>query len=497
MRIFCFLFLSCFFMLSCFGQNINAYIHVRSDALHAVSDTTSSLLKKSVRPQTKNSRLNKMIEQYDVGIYKQAFPTAHSKWLRDIYYVETPDVDFYNKLNNELREEVDLIETIDGTPQSTYTPNDYGKSREQDHLDLIRAKEAWDIVKDIPKLPVGITDTYFETSHEDMSGQFLNQIANNYNSGDFHGTAVSGLIAAITDNDKGIAGLGFNTKVYASTSRTDSEVLRIAQLGYKVINCSWYNLCNYSVVQDSLYKEIRNIWDCVVVFGAGNGVQHCGGAKIYPASLQWVISVTSIAHAYDAGYVHPTLGKIGWKDRHEYTIGDSINSHHHNDAVDICAPGYAVTTPGLNSQYKASWGTSFAAPLVAATVGLVRSINPCLTARDAMDMVINSSDPSIYDLPENFKYRGRLGKGRLDVYKAVLAAAESATIRFKTSTTIWGIKNIRSNYAIISESPVVLSTGSNVKFETRQEVVLDSGFEVKEGADFEIAVDLNLSTICE
>ncbi|MGC3978215.1 MAG: S8 family serine peptidase [Paludibacteraceae bacterium] len=149
----------------------------------------------------------------------------------------------------------------------------------------------------------------------------------------------------------------------------------------------------------------------------------------------------------------------------------------------------------MNSgKYGNSWGTSFAAPQVAATVGLVLSVNPCLTATQAMNIVVNSSDTSIYSIPENVAYIGKLGHGRLDVK----AAVQSTTIVFSEPINFTGVQTIASNYAIKAiNQPITIFPGANITFKTRREVELNSGFEVKNGAIFEINIDPNNPIVCQ
>ncbi len=167
-------------------------------------------------------------------------------------------------------------------------------------------------------------------------------------------------------------------------------------------------------------QEVRDVWDCIVVSTAGNGrklsddVGLCdkdNTSKHYPASYPSVISVTSVGHSHERGYVNSEGKKTGWKDCHEYEIGETFSSHHHNEAVDICAPGYGIwsTFPMdyPNGAMFYSWGTSYAAPMVSATIGLVLSINPCLSAKEAAELVINHSDSTIYNIPENSPYIGK------------------------------------------------------------------------------------------
>jgi len=365
-------------------------------------------------------------------------------------------------------------------------------------LDLINAKSAWDICKEIPKIRVAITDTYFDLNHEDLN---MTVVGGNNSSIDYHGTFVAVCLSATTDNNKGLASVGFNTPLFVSTIwADDNEVLRLAQAGYRVINCSWMKTCTYSSVQNSLYNTIRNTYGTVVVFGAGNsGSSHCGNNNpSYPASYNSNIAVTSVGHIYNVG----TPGSVDWKDVHEPIVGDSLSAHKHHSTIDICAPGYNVTTTDImgsagnsTGNYGSGWGTSFAAPQVSATLGLIFSVNPCLTADQGVAILLNNADNSIYNIPENSRYIGRLGAGRLNVYAAVNAAAESAT-RYLQNQTLSGNQTVKANYAIRATGNVTVPSGANVNFITRKEVYLNGPFEVATGATFSIDVNVNNVISC-
>lgn len=216
-----------------------------------------------------------------------------------------------------------------------------------------------------------------------------------------------------------------------------------------------------------------------------------------------MVSVTSVGHDFPRGYVDPIYGKIFWKDCHESVIGDSSSTHHHNDAVDICAPGYHVpTTMGFNinsTKYSHAWGTSFAAPQVASAFSLVLSINPCLTADEAIDIVLTSADSGIYLIPENSKYIGLLGAGRLDVFAAAQKAVETATLKFLTPMIFnQGNLSYNSNYAIKTIASIVkIPSGSDVTFRARNEIELNSGFEVQLGGAFTGIIDPNSVVYCK
>ncbi|MGC3976870.1 MAG: S8/S53 family peptidase [Paludibacteraceae bacterium] len=502
------LLITMFFFMNLLSQELN-YYYVRITNKDIVPITIAIDSKtKILKLKSRNDKLNKMLEKYRIKQFYQAFPTAPTSSLQEIYYVECQNEEFKKEMNENFPSEIPEIDIL-CTPQTTgiYVPNDYSLAMTQSNLDLINAKEAWDYVYGLPKIPLAVTDTYFELDHEDLINQVSIFGGSNSNNSNNHGTAVAGLLSTLTDNNLGLAGLGLNSKIYASTNwASDNEVLRLAQAGYRVINCSWINNCTYSSSQAELYDVIKNVYNCVVVFGAGNGTNHCGSltAKVYPASYSSVLSVTSVGHKFPIGYLDPSYNNIKWEweDCHEEVVGDPNTAHHHNEEVDICAPGYCVPTTyatSMNSgKYGNSWGTSFAAPQVAATVGLVLSVNPCLTATQAMNIVVNSSDTSIYSIPENVAYIGKLGHGRLDVKAAVQLAVQSATIVFSEPINFTGVQTIVSNYAIRAiNQPITISPGANITFKTRREVELNSGFEVKNGAIFEINVDPNNPIVCQ
>lgn len=358
---------------------------------------------------------------------------------------------------------------------------------------MIKIDSAWKYACGLPILPIAILDKSFDIQHEDLADNVIGYDGNISNT-NFHGTAVAGIVSAVSNNGIGIAGTGMNAKLYLSSTNwaEDSGVLRLAQMGYRVINCSWMNSCFYSTVADNLYRHIRDEYNSVVVFGAGNGTEHCGSlsALVYPASYSSVLSVTSVGHMKEIGTIDE-WGSNNWKDCHEQIIGSATTAYHHNNMVDLCAPGYNVLTTHPNNIYSGAWGTSFSAPQVSATVNLMASINPCLSAQDLINMVKATTDPSIYDIPENSNYIGLLGTGRLDANNAIKAAVESATIRITNNLNITTNRSIESNYRIIVNAPVHVSNNKSLTLKTRKNVDITGDLSVDSGSEFSIDVDLN------
>ncbi|MBK9354222.1 MAG: hypothetical protein IPN09_09765 [Bacteroidetes bacterium] len=256
--------------------------------------------------------------------FHKPFPTSKTDWLQSIYFLNVSDTNLFLKMCNLHREIFPFNEAVFFIKELCYTPNDFNINPNgvtNKHLDLIRAREAWEITKGDPNIVLGITDTYLKTTLEDISQKINFPILgfNNDNNLDwsYHGSATSGCMVAHTDNNLGICGIGFNCKLkFNSEWAVDNEILLMSQQGYKIINASWFNSYNYSSVINLLYSEIRNNGS-LVFFGAGNGKSHSPSGNsltnyVYPACYDSVMCITSVGYKNDYGTQHLIMetGKI-------------------------------------------------------------------------------------------------------------------------------------------------------------------------------------------
>lgn len=430
----------------------------------------------------------------------KSFPTAKTNFLQK-------SVTLYSLNNNleeysgKLEEHVNLIEIICQPEQILlYEPNDYvlnGGHFQKSHLDLIKAREAWDLTRGDPRILVGITDTRVQENHTELINR-ITQVRGSNTNPDHHGTAVAGCVAAQTDNGDGISAVGLNSRMlFSSNWGNDNEVLLISQLaGVRVINLSWGS-CSYSSTRAALYQSIKDDENVVVVAGAGNKASHCGGlsGKFYPASFPSVLSVTSVGHRRTIGD-YAADGIDNWTDCHQNSIGSSGSSHHHNPEVALSAPGYQVRSTFKNNTYIDATGTSFASPIVAGVCGLVAGVNPCLTAAEIQDIVTSTADPYLYMYPENSSYIGLLGSGRVDAYQAVKKALELGEefIQNKIYTgtvTETAVTTLLSGYNITNTIPfglVTVTPNSSVVFRGTHKVLLGEGFRVHNNAYFKAEI---------
>jgi hypothetical protein len=350
--------------------------------------------------KSKNASVQTLIDQYSIIDVMQAVPTSTKEALQKVYEVSCHcDAEALSK-EIETRSSA-LTKPL---PAPVYTllndPDDYSLSFQTDYaLDLINAKEAWQYSIGDESTIIGVSDANYYITHEELERKIEYLDPQNFSTNYYHSTAVAITAAGDTDNGKGKSSIGYNCKL-SLTSISYSKALQMSQDGIRVINLSWATGCSPNSYVQSIVDEIYEN-GTILVAAAGNG-STCGGPtnQVFPAACDKVISVSS----------------VGSNDKHERIDGDPSSSHQHNSTVDICAPGYNVALSPFPEYYNYASGTSFAAPLVSGTIGLMISLRPCLTNEEIIEILRMSSD-DIYAL--NPSYIGQLRWGRLNAGRAL------------------------------------------------------------------------------
>lgn len=351
-----------------------------------------------------NPEIQELIEEFSIVSVKQALPDSRQAALQKVYEFGcncNQDALMHAMNRNtaldhaEKAPEYEMLNSVD--------PDDYLLNFTEDYaLDMINAEDAWSYTTGDSNIILGVSDGSFLSNHEDLTNQYVSMINSSgvtmyyY----YHGTAVATGVAGATDNGVGKSAIGYNCRLSLNTIGYN-QLLQLAYGGARVINASWSSGCWYSSYYQSVIDEIDSL-GVIIVASAGNG-STCGGADnyVYPASLDNVISVTS----------------VGPWDNHERTIGDPSTTHQHNDSVDLCAPGYDVALTVAPGWYLTGNGTSFASPYVTGTIGLMLSMRPCLTQEEVLD-ILQSTSVDVYAF--NYTdYYGLLGAGRLDAGAAM------------------------------------------------------------------------------
>ena len=164
--------------------------------------------------------LNQIFKKFKVISYRQSFPNAKNIELQNFYEIHLSEKVNIDSFENLLKSQksFDAIYRSDYYVPACDNPvsiNDawiVNNLINNDALDLLNAQCAWTITKGNSDIIVAVIDTEFETIHEDMINTFVSTVGTQTYPMN-HGTSVSSCVATGTNNNKGIAGIGYNTRV--------------------------------------------------------------------------------------------------------------------------------------------------------------------------------------------------------------------------------------------------------------------------------------------
>lgn len=299
----------------------------------------------------------------------------------------------------ELEESVDtdqVIEELEAKPgvaavsrnemiELYELPNDpYIKGGQAWQFQAVGGESVWNQTSGRKEIKVAVIDSGIDMTHPDLKGRceigydYVENTENSMKDMIGHGTAVSGLIAAVANNGIGIAGIAGNAAVkvvaYRAGGRSAGENMlngayviaameRIAARNdIQVVNMSFGSETLKDVKQEAVRKLRAS--GKVVVAAAGND----GSTRHnYPASCAGVISVGAVNKDYSAAVFS-----------------------NKNSEVDLCAPGSQLYTTTTGGGYMWVTGTSYASPLVAGAAAVLKYLNNSLSA-DQIEATLKST----------------------------------------------------------------------------------------------------------
>ena len=281
------------------------------------------------------------------------------------------------------------------------TPNDSDFSS-QYYLREINATKAWKTtVGEV--LTVCILDTGVNAKHPDLTGKVFARdgfegIDLNDEIG--HGTEVAGIIAANTNNKKGIAGISWNTKILSVKITDEFGQARVSDVaigldeayknGAKIVQIS-LSTNQFSQTLKDIIKEAQDRGILIVSTAGNSGIQEIR----YPAAFSGVIGVGAV------------------NEQKERELYSTRGAH-----VSLVAPGTEIYTTSGNTYSHVS-GTSFSAPQITGAAALVWSIAPKLTNIEVRDILIKSAN-DLGDVGKDPDF----GYGLLNIERAVERAKE-------------------------------------------------------------------------
>ena len=261
-----------------------------------------------------------------------------------------------------------------------------------------------------------------------------------------HGTHVAGLLSATSNNNTGIASVGFNCSIMSVKVSTGEQsypyithgydgILYAARAGYHndnftIINNSWGGI-GYNQYEQTVIDVVHDDYGAVVVAAAGNGDDWDLGTDEfahYPSSYEHVISVCAMGSGDNWNH---------WATYHE--------------SVDLSSPGEGIRSTKINNGYTSWSGSSMASPIAAGTIGLLRSFNMDWTNEMLETMILATADPVIYELNTEEYLQGKLGTGRVD---ALLSLSTDLFPRFEL---------IGSDFYLPNDASGIVSAGDAVE----------------------------------
>jgi hypothetical protein len=285
-------------------------------------------------------------------------------------------------------------------------PNDEHYGLQWGHS-MVNIVDAWKITVGNDSAYTCVIDSGIHRSHPDLINADIRNgwdyITNDNVMSDIygHGTKVTGVIAATTNNSIGIAGINWNVTIIPFrvvqdngliySSHVISAIYDAADIGCKVINLSLggpdYSVAENDAIQYAISKG------SIVVASAGN---KANSVYQYPASYDNVISVAAI---------------------NQYNLKSSFSTY--NNRVTVTAPGekIATTSPPTYSngysEYEYVDGTSFSAPYIAGIAALSVSVSPDINAVKFKELLISTSiDRGIVGYDNEYGY-GLVNAGSL------------------------------------------------------------------------------------
>ncbi|MGA2296773.1 MAG: S8 family peptidase [FCB group bacterium] len=318
-------------------------------------------------------------------------------------------------------------------PVLALVPNDslFPKQRE---LVNIEAEKAYDITKGSKKVIIAIVDTELDWQHEDLSDNiwtnpgetgldsngndkrtngidddgdgkiddwhgwdFLsNTTSTEFTKGIFredndskiydvsskfnHGTMVASCASGVTNNQKGIASIGYNcmllpVKVGSDLGggwRGDEGIIYAATMGADIINCSWIGL-GWSDADKDVIKQ-ANSMGSVIVAATGNS----GG------------NIDDVQYMNDNFYSIVYVGASDSNDTPAKFSNFGINTT-------VFAPGAPVWCDIPYNKYSLLYGTSMSTPIVSGIAGLIRTLHPDWSPRQVYHQIRSTADRVLYN----------------------------------------------------------------------------------------------------
>ena len=306
----------------------------------------------------------------------------------------------------------------------------------------MQVTDAWNYTQGSSDIKVAILDEGVDLDHPDLVDNLLpgfdgfGQTAGDAQNDDAHGTACAGIVAAVANNNLGVAGVAPNCKIipvriayssggyWVTSSSTIANCINWAwnQGGADVLSNSWGGGSSSSLITSAIANSVSNGrggLGAPVLFASGNSNNN---VVSYPASLNDVIAVAATSMCGERKNPNSCDGEYWW-------------GANYGTAIDVGAPGVKIPTTDIaggngynGGDYTNTFnGTSSACPNAAGVMALILSADPNLNAEQARFYLESTADKTGgYTYSTNASYPNgtwneQLGYGRVNALAALEA----------------------------------------------------------------------------
>lgn len=264
----------------------------------------------------------------------------------------------------------EINETAVATQAQAAAPND-PRYAEQWAFPVVGLPQAWSSVPSGRDVTIAVVDSGICATHPDLQGKLVagyDFVDDDMDPDDLygHGCGVAGVIAAVSNNNQGIAGVAPNARIMplrvldgtgiGNYANIANAIIYAVDNGADIINLSLAGPTRSAIMEAAVAYAVGR--GAVVIAAAGN---FGSDATFYPAAYPAVIAV---------GSIDPDLNRSSFSN-----FGAD---------VDVQAPGRDILTTSLNGGYEFMSGTSFAAPIVAGLTALTQAVDVPLNTEDGI-----------------------------------------------------------------------------------------------------------------
>ncbi len=246
-------------------------------------------------------------------------------------------------------------------------------------------------------------DPTYDSRNAIVGDQYENYKENQYGNNDvtgpdaFHGTHVSGIIAAVRGNGQGMDGIANNSvkimslRVVPDGDERDKDIANAIRYavdnGARVINMSFgKGESPYKKAVDDavLYAEKH---DVLLVHAAGNENSNNDQEDHFPKKnldRKCLFCSKEVKNWLDVGALSFT----------EDADMVASFSNYGKKSVDIFSPGVRIYSTVPNNRYEFADGTSMASPVMAGVAAVIRSYFPTLSAKQVIQAILENGNTS-------------------------------------------------------------------------------------------------------